>query len=228
MSLLNYIRRKVLEQKITYRIFGKYPRMFAGSRILSLLPPEVEKLIGPGTVIEENVLIPASIKELGRYVYIGRNTYISSCQSIGAFSSISAGVRIGLMSHPDDWVSTSPVFYARRRGWVKEDSYSEDQGKQTVIGADVLISANALIRNGVTIGHGAIVGAGSFVNEDVPPYAVVAGIPARIIRYRFDEPLRNALLESKWWEQTDEELKRAGYFDNPEKFLAALISTNDK
>ncbi|MGL5889925.1 MAG: CatB-related O-acetyltransferase, partial [Bacteroidia bacterium] len=97
-------------------------------------------------------------------------------------------------------------------------------GKSTIIGADVLISANALIRNGVTIGHGAIVGAGAFVNEDVPPYAVVAGMPARIIRYRFEEPLRNALLESKWWERTDEELKRAGYFDNPEKFLAALTS----
>ncbi|MCA6362435.1 MAG: CatB-related O-acetyltransferase [Bacteroidetes bacterium] len=222
MKLLTLIRYGFLQLKIARRIHAYYPTLFAGSRILSLLPPEVEKLIKPGTVIEENVLLPAGLKEIGRYVYIGRNAYISSCARIGAFTSISAGVRIGLMSHPDDWVSTSPAFYAKRRGLVNENTYAEDEGKQTVIGADVLISANALIRNGVTVGHGAIVGAGAFVNDDVPPYAVVAGVPARIIRYRFDEEMRNRLLHSEWWLKPDAELLNAGNFNNPDAFLQRL------
>ncbi|MGL5890620.1 MAG: hypothetical protein ACRC3B_12080, partial [Bacteroidia bacterium] len=138
MSLMNYIRRKVLEQKITYRIFGKYPRMFPGSRIRSLLPPEVEKLIQHGTVIEEDVVLPAHLKFIGRYVYIGKSTFANSCESIGAFTSISLGVRIGLISHPQNYISTSPAFYAKRRGLVSENTFSEDEGKSTIIGADVL------------------------------------------------------------------------------------------
>lgn len=73
------------------------------------------------------------------------------------------------MAHPQNYISTSPTFYAARRGWVKENSFDETEGKTTVIGNDVLISANAMIKNGVTIGHGAIIGAGAFVDHDVPP-----------------------------------------------------------
>ena len=70
----------------------------------------------------------------------------------------------------------------------------------TEIGHDVWIGAHAIVRRGTSIGIGAIVGANSFVNRDVPDYAIVAGSPARFIRYRFDETTIASLLASKWWE----------------------------
>jgi acetyltransferase-like isoleucine patch superfamily enzyme len=210
------------DKKIYYRINYRYLNMFPGSRIRSALSANVEKLIRTDVIIEENVTIGEELKSLGRCVYIGKNAYIASCSAIGSFTSISAGVRIGLMAHPSDFISTSPVFYAPRRGWVKESLFAEDEGKKITIGNDVLISANALIRNGVKIGHGAIIGAGSFVNDDVPPYAVVAGVPARVIRYRFDEAMIAKLLASEWWNKTDAEIKAAGSYNQPEQFLSRL------
>jgi acetyltransferase-like isoleucine patch superfamily enzyme len=114
------------------------------------------------------------------------------------------------------------MFYAVRRNWVKTSLYDESEGLKTIIGNDVLISANALIRNGVTIGHGAVVGAGAFVNDDVPPYAVVAGVPAKVIRYRFEDALIARLLKSEWWNLSDEKIRNAGNFNHPEKFLDAI------
>lgn len=222
MGFGTYYRQWKLERKIWFRLHYRYPEMFPGSRVLSILPLPVEKMIGAGTVIEENVRITPNIKSIGRYLYIGRNTTISNCESIGSFCSISADVKIGLMSHPKDFISTSPLFYAKRRGWVKENTYAEDENKSTVIGHDVLLSAGVMVRNGVTIGHGAIIGAGSFVSENIPPYAIAVGSPARVTGYRFDEALIARLLESKWWEYSDGEIRAAGNFNDPVKFLDAL------
>jgi acetyltransferase-like isoleucine patch superfamily enzyme len=222
MGMSNYISKWLRDRKIYFRINWIYINKFPGCRIRSILGTSVEKLIKNGVVIEENVTIAEDLKFLGRYVYIGKNAYIASCNGIGNFCSISAGVRIGLMAHPSDFVSTSPVFYAARRGFVSENSFDEAEGKRTTIGHDVLISANAMIRNGVNVGTGAIIGAGAFVNEDVPPYAIVAGVPAKIIRYRFEDAMIQRLLESQWWERSDDEIKKAGSFSNPDAFLKNL------
>ena len=80
------------------------------------------------------------------------------------------------------------------------------ESKHTYIDHDVWIGSYVGIIGGVHIGTGAVIGAGSIVTKDVPPYAVVAGCPARIIRYRFDEEKRKRLLESKWWEYDAEKL----------------------
>lgn len=218
----SFYRQWMMDKKIYFRIHYRYLKMFPGSRVLSLLSPATEKLVKKGTVIEENVSFPSNLKNLGRYIYIGKNTIISNCESIGSFTSISSGVKIGLMSHPQDYISTSPAFYAKRRGLVSENTFSEDEGKSTQIGNDVLISANAMIKNGVTVGHGAIIGAGAFVDKDVAPYSIVAGAPAKFIRFRFEEALIDRLLRSEWWNLSDEQLRAAGNFNDPVKFLDAI------
>ena len=118
--------------------------------------------------------------------------------------SISHDVKIGLENHKLDSLGTSPIFYSRQRGWT-DVNYLEKQ-MPAIICDDVLISANALVMSGVTIGTGAVVGAGAFVNKDVPPYAIVAGVPAKIIRYRFDEATIESLLKSEWWKMDKTEL----------------------
>ena len=94
---------------------------------------------------------------------------------------------------------------------------------RTVIGNDVWIGKRAIIKAGVKIGDGAVVGAGAVVTKDVPPYAIVAGVPAKIIKYRFDEDTIAQLLKTKWWNLSDEELeKRAGNITNVHEFLMDL------
>lgn len=221
-ALSAYLSKWWLDKKIYFRIHFRYLKMFPGCRIRSVLSTKVEGLIRSSVVIEENVVISDDLQFLGRGVYIGKDTNIGACTSIGHFTSISAGVRVGLMAHPSDYISTSPVFYAKRRGWVEKSEFAEDQGKRTVIGNDVLLSANVLVRNGVTIGHGAIVGAGAVVLDDVPPYAIVSGVPARLIRYRFEPELIERLLESEWWNASDDEIRAAGHFSDPAAFLQRL------
>lgn len=220
--LRGFFRKLLLDIKIYIRIHYRYPKMFPGSKVYSVLAPELEKLVTPGMIIRENVTLPRELKKLGRYLFIDKNAWITYCEEIGPFCSIGYGARIGMGKHPQNFISTSPMFYAQRRGWISKDTFKEDGQKTTVIGADVMICVNAMISNGVTIGHGSIVGAGAFVNKDVPPYAIVAGMPAKVIRYRFDQDTIARLLESKWWERTDEEIRAAGDFSDPAKFLERL------
>ena len=111
--------------------------------------------------------------------------FFHNCSSIGSFCSIAADVKIGLVNHKLDTIGTSPYFYATRKGWVKETTIYSITAVE--IGADVLISSNVLIVEGIKIGVGAVIGAGSVVTKDVPPFAIVVGAPARVIKYRFSQ-----------------------------------------
>ncbi|MFW3405390.1 CatB-related O-acetyltransferase [Aliarcobacter butzleri] len=148
-------------------------------------------------------------KSIGKYTFIGNNTIIdSSTMTIGRFCSISSGVKIGLRAHPQFFISTHPFCYAKRYGFTK-DKFSEiEYSGYTYIGNDVLISANTIILAGVRIGNGAIVGAGSVVTKDVEPYSVVAGVPAKLIKYRFDKKNIEKLLEIKWWDIDENKLRK--------------------
>lgn len=126
---------------------------------------------------------------------------------IGNFTGVAEGVKIfGGVEHYTNNVAALPlkILYFHKLHELTKDVYAKGP---TIIGNDVLIMYNAMILSGVTIGDGAIVGAGAVVTKDVPPYAVVAGNPARIIKYRFSEEQIKALLEIRWWDWSDDEIK---------------------
>lgn len=147
---------------------------------------------------------------LGDYSYIGYSSNINNSQ-IGMFCSISANVNIGLPTHPTNYISTSPIFFntynALKKTWVKVDTY-DSSPRRTIIGNDVWIGLNSTILGGVRIGDGAIIAAHSLVTKDVPDYAIVGGIPAKILRYRFSEETIKKLLDLKWWNKTEKDLKK--------------------
>jgi len=155
---------------------------------------------------------------------VQRNSIVNNAE-LGTFCSIAMGVTIGLGQHPTDYVSSHPAFYSRTQPIAKTFSKKNifEPFKKTVTGHDVWIGQNALIMDGVNIGTGAIIAAGAVVTKDVPEYAIVAGVPAKIIRYRFDEDLRQKLTHTKWWDKPEDWLqKNYTLFSNPRKFDCRL------
>ena len=136
--------------------------------------------------------------------------------TIGKYSGITHSAVIfhgGL--HRSDWVS---AVHAHRDGdaWVWPDGAMHSKGP-VVIGSDVLITFEAVIMSGVTIGHGAIVAPRAVVVRDVEPYEIVAGNPARHVKWRFDEPTRAALLRIAWWDWPEDKVRRLRHeIDSPD------------
>ncbi len=101
--------------------------------------------------------------------------------------------------------STSPIFTEKKNAtgysWIKDTI--APPFKRVKIGNDVWIGYGALIVGGVTIGDGACIGAGAIVTKDVPPYAIVGGVPAKVLKYRFPEQIIAKLLDEKWWNKPD-------------------------
>lgn len=209
--------------KNTISIFLKlrflYPIKYKNQgRFLSIVPPVVLK--SEGLIIEKNVTFHtwSKLEKFGNYNFIGNDTYIENCSEIGSFCSISFSVSIGLRNHNLSTVSTSPYFYRKDKCWVSRDNLPT--ASAVVIGHDVLISANAIILENVKIGIGSVIAAGAVVNKDVPPYAIVGGVPAKVLKYRFSEDIISELLESKWWELSEEKLKILSTdFNNPRLFV---------
>lgn len=194
-----------------------------------------------GTVIEASadILVEAPAKiggeisfkgSIGAYTYVRNNCRLSpGLRSIGRYCSIAPGVWIGDGNHPTNWLSTHPF------QWGATPLVSEKQGitpykkanASTAIGNDVWIGTNVVITPNVTIGDGAIVAAGSVVVKDVPPYAIVGGVPAKVIKLRVDEAIVERLLEIKWWSYTPESLLGLP-FDNVEEAINGLLDRRAK
>jgi acetyltransferase-like isoleucine patch superfamily enzyme len=141
---------------------------------------------------------------IGEFSYIGDNCSMMNV-TIGKFCSIASDVKIGLGKHPTNtFISTFPAFYAKNNSgcklsFVKEQLYEEFQHIE--IGNDVWIGTRVLILDGVKIGNGAIIGANAVVTKDIPAYAVVGGVPAKIIKYRFPQEQILKLENFKWWDK---------------------------
>lgn len=128
--------------------------------------------------------------------------------TIGRYCSIAYTAASFGANHPMNAKSTHAVFYNPALGVAKQDLLTRTP---LTVGSDVWIGHNAIILNTCTeIGHGAVIGAGSVVARDVPPFAVVVGHPARVVRYRFSEEKIAELLEERWWERSLDDLLAEG------------------
>lgn len=145
---------------------------------------------------------------IGDYSYVTKNCNISNC-NIGKFCSIGPNFCCGLGIHPTNGISTAPMFYstAKQNGVTLCKENKVQEFAQTTIGNDVFIGANVTVLDGVTIGDGAVVGAGAVVTKDIPPYAIVGGVPAKILKFRFDDETIQQLLQKRWWDGDDTSIK---------------------
>lgn len=145
---------------------------------------------------------------LGAYSYIGRGTQLIYAK-VGKFCSISGNVVIGMGHHTLSNLSTSPLFTEKHNGtghsWTDNESLMPY--KPVTIGNDVWIGTRAMVLGGVTIGDGAVIGAGAIVTKDVPPYAIVGGVPAKVIKYRFYPEIIELLEKLQWWTLPESVLK---------------------
>lgn len=168
---------------------------------------------------------------IGYLTYVGSGSNITRAK-IGRYCAISQNVNIGPSEHPIDWLSVHPFQYSGTRNFSGSPAYESISAKfphnsieaDVVIGNDVWIGDGAFIRRGVSIGDGAVIGARAVVTKDVPDYAMVAGTPAKVIRYRFDEPICTKLKSLKWWEYDMSTVKGEIDFSD----IEAAISTLEK
>jgi len=160
---------------------------------------------------------------LGDYSYVSRRSRVSNA-TIGKFSCIGPDVVIGTGKHPTrGFVSSHPAFYSTRAQsnitFVTQSSFEEFA--PVTIGNDVWIGAQAILLDGVSIADGAVIGAGAVVARNVPAYAVVSGVPAKLSRYRFESRQIEYLLNFKWWDRDQQWLQQnASSFTDIEKFVA--------
>lgn len=212
MRLINYIKRDI--KKLYYR--AKYNKVQVKLSSTSNIGGFHTYFEGRN-VIGEDTSFSGSI---GYGSYIGNNCKIQA--KVGKYCAIANGVMTISGRHPtSDFVSIHPAFFSTKKQagftYVEKDSFEEllyaEDTYSVVIGNDVWIGASSLILNGVTIGDGAIVAAGAVVTKDVEPYAIVGGVPARLLKWRFSKEDIEFLKEHQWWEQSESWIRR-----NVEKF----------
>ena len=218
IRLSNYFTELLKQRFRTIKAIIKYPHIQIGTGVI--IRPNC--IFGKEIKIDQNTVIAEAT--IGDFTYIGSNNEIKYC-TIGRYCSIASNIKISLGIHPTDKISTYPGFYSNdTAGTVKFTSDpSIIEHKPVNIGHDVWIGANSLIMDGVTIGNGAVIGAGSVVTKDVIPYAIVAGVPAKLIKMRFDTDQIALLEQFKWWDKGLAFCQKNGsLFLNPNEFFKRI------
>ncbi|MBN2894196.1 MAG: CatB-related O-acetyltransferase [Bacteroidales bacterium] len=185
------------------------------------------RLYGRGKIANSSV---------GEYTYIHSDTTIAYAE-IGKFCSIAQNNIIAQGEHPVNFISTHPLFYSKNAPWKNKFSDREivQEHSKVVIGNDVWVGAGCYIKDGINIGNGSIIASGSVVVKDVPDFAIVGGIPAKLIKYRFSEEIITQLLDLKWWDYDIDILKKyKNYFQQKttdeqiKTFISKLKNSNIK
>lgn len=171
---------------------------------------------------KKNIHIPTNshISEdsiIGEYSGCGRNCSITKA-NIGRYCSIGNNVSIGDGEHPLWMISTNGNFYTNTYELLTE--------KECIIGNDVWIGVDSVIRRGATIGNSAVIGANSFVNKNIPEFAIAAGSPAKVIRYRFSPETIEIINESRWWDYDLDDAKKI--IDELYKKIVSKENTGEK
>ena len=192
-------------------LIAKVFKKLRGKAIRGSFVPSTSK-VESGSVVINSIF--------GEHSFCGYDCSFINC-TVGRFCSIASRVVVGGARHPIEYVSTSPVFLSHKESIKKKFSRHEYHWEaRTLIGSDVWIGEGVFVKGGITIGTGAVIGMGSVVTKDVPPYAIFAGNPARLIRFRFSDEVIRGLLQSEWWNFSDEELQASAMlFKEPELFL---------
>ena len=192
-------------------LIAKVFKKLRGKAIRGSFVPSTSK-VESGSVVINSIF--------GEHSFCGYDCSFINC-TVGRFCSIASRVVVGGARHPIEYVSTSPVFLSHKESIKKKFSRHEYHWEaRTLIGSDVWIGEGVFVKGGITIGTGAVIGMGSVVTKDVPPYAIFAGNPARLIRFRFSDEVVEGLLRSEWWNFSDDELQASAiYFKEPELFL---------
>lgn len=192
-------------------LYSKILKKARGNAVVGSSIHETSKIESGGGVVNST---------MARHSFCGYDCSILNCD-IGAFCSIASKVSIGGVRHPVEYVSTSPVFLSHKDS-VKAKFSNHDYLPliRTTVGNDVWIGEGVYVKAGVKIGDGSVVGMGAVVTKDIAPYSIVAGNPARLIRYRFEQDIIDALLKMEWWKLPDQELCRLGpLFNDPRAML---------
>jgi acetyltransferase-like isoleucine patch superfamily enzyme len=190
---------KIFNQYQTGKAMEELELRYQNSIILGKVSITPDCKLGNHTVIHPGICLSNAI--IGDYTYVLSSI---SNTTIGKFCSIAPSCRIGTRKHPSkNFVSTSPVFFSKNNGcqmtFVKENLFEECE--RIEIGNDVWVGTNSTILDGVKIGDGAIIGAGAVVTKNVDDYAIVGGVPAKLLRYRFEKQQIDFLKSFKWWDK---------------------------
>lgn len=189
-------------------------------------------------VLADRVRVAANCRisqsNVGRFTYFQFGS-IATWATIGSFCSVSEYARIGATNHDIGRVTTHPITFDESFNFLQVGDESVQafsarlQDERVTVGHDVWVGYGAVILPGVEVGNGAVIGAGAVVSHDVPPYAVVGGVPSTVIKFRFPTEVVEKIEATRWWEYSDQELRQCvPHMGTPASFFAVVNSVRGR